>query len=447
MQRHRMNSRLQDIQESLHLLLEIVTLEPTMQQCFKVIESTCLSQGIHCRVDGSAITPAFQKHLDEFYIPFCKAAVRAFFTYGFVPWRARRISKGDEVPEVIPAGTFEWHTEIGPVEQGRVPSRYGDRRPIRMRYNDDDTRMVIYRVTPTAGGWKEDDIHVYIYHPPSLEISTGSNLHATVPSPLAHIINDYRNIRRAQIRRSHADAWNTTAKLITTFEPKLRVEDNPTQYLMDFVHENYFAPPALGQSMFPPFEAHNVWQRESIIRKQFNDNPSTHVPDVYALPRDHLVVPQPMLKPCEDLAWMLDKYRRDVCGITGVPYEMVAGRDSGGHETVRKTIASGRLFSTNMHELCRHLQSLLTPVYREIYGRASDVEFVLTPMPRLEVETIQDLKVLFEIGALTPDMSIKISRVLLGEEPGGAKRRKAAPAAGAQDAMFGQPDAQPDRQE
>ena len=68
-------------------------------------------------------------------------------------------------------------------------------------------------------------------------------------------------------------------------------------------------------------------------------------------------------------------------------------------------------------------------------------------MPRLEVETIQDLKVLFEIGALTPDMSIKISRVLLGEEPGGAKRRKAAPAAGAQDAMFGQPDAQPDRQE
>jgi len=347
---------------------------------------------------------------------------------------------------VIPAGTFEWHTEIGPVEQGRVPSRYGDRRPIRMRYNDDDTRMVIYRVTPTAGGWKEDDIHVYIYHPPSLDISTGSNLHATVPSPLAHIINDYRNIRRAQIRRSHADAWNTTAKLITTFEPKLRVEDNPTQYLMDFVHENYFAPPALGQSMFPPFEAHNVWQRESVIRKQFNDNPSTHVPDVYALPRDHLVVPQPMLKPCEDLAWMLDKYRRDVCGITGVPYEMVAGRDSGGHETVRKTIASGRLFSTNMHELCRHLQNLLTQVYREIYGRASDVEFVLTPMPRLEVETIQDLKVLFEIGALTPDMSIKISRVLLGEEPG-AKRRKAAPAAGAQEAMFGQPDAQPSRQE
>ena len=44
-------------------------------------------------------------------------------------------------------------------------------------------------------------------------------------------------------------------------------------------------------------------------------------------------------------------------------------------------------------------------------------------MPRLEVETIADFKVLFEIGALTPDMSIRLSRILLGEEPG-AKRKK-----------------------
>ena len=70
-------------------------------------------------------------------------------------------------------------------------------------------------------------------------------------------------------RRSHADAWNTTAKIIATFDPKLRTEDNPSQYLMDFVHEDYYAPPEMGNSIFPPFEAHNVWQREHIIRKQF----------------------------------------------------------------------------------------------------------------------------------------------------------------------------------
>ena len=426
LQQVRWNSRLRDIAESQSLLLELVTSEPTLNQCFKVIESTCLSQGIHCRVAGSEVSEAFQRHIDEFYIPFCKAAIRAFFTYGFVPWRTRRISHGDEVPEVLPAGTFSWSTELGPVEQGRIPARYGDRRPVKMRYTDDDTRMVVYRVNPTTGGIKESEVHMYIYQNPTLDVTTNSMLHATVPSPLAHILVDYKNMRQAQIRRSSADAWNTTAKIISTFEPKLRVEDNPSQYLMDFASESFYAPPALGQSIFPPLEAHNVWQREAVIRKQFEVNPSTHMPDVYALPRDHHVAAQQMLSPCEDLPWLLEKYRRDVCALTGVPFEMVVGRETGGHETVRKTMASGRIFSTNMHELCRHLQALLSQVYRHIYRRDSEVEFLLVPMPRLEVESIADFKVLFEIGALTPDMSLHLSRILLGEEPGKKRRRQNA---------------------
>ena len=81
----RQNSRMQDIAESQSLLLELVTSEPTIQQAFKIIESTVLSQGIHCRVDNHAITEKFQEHLDQFWIPFCKAAIRAFFTYARLP--------------------------------------------------------------------------------------------------------------------------------------------------------------------------------------------------------------------------------------------------------------------------------------------------------------------------------------------------------------------------
>ena len=44
MHRARQHSRLRDIQESQHLLLELATSEPTILQCFRVIESTCLSQ-------------------------------------------------------------------------------------------------------------------------------------------------------------------------------------------------------------------------------------------------------------------------------------------------------------------------------------------------------------------------------------------------------------------
>lgn len=211
---------------------------------------------------------------------------------------------------------------------------------------------------------------------------------------------------------------NTTARVISTFSPNLRVEDNPSQYLMDFVHEQYYTPPGIGVPLFPPLQAHNVWQREQVMKRQFMETPSNHHPEVYALPRDHGVVPQGMLQPCEDLNFLLDKYRRDVSSLLGVPHEMIIGKDNGSHETVRKTIASGRIFSTNMHEMCKFLGMLLVEVYCDIYRADTDsVEFVLTPMPRLEIETVQDIKVLFDSGVLTPDMTVKLSRILLGADP------------------------------
>lgn len=162
----------------------------------------------------------------------------------------------------------------------------------------------------------------------------------------------------------------TRLVLYFLFVTRLSQEDNPSQYLMDFVHENHYAPPAIGESLFPDLQAHNVWQREHVMRRQVcqvspfdlcssskpspqvMETPSNHHPEVYALPRDHDVVQQQNLTPCEDLAFLLDKFRRDVSSLTGVPHEMIMGRESG-HETVRKTLASGRIFSTNMNDICR----------------------------------------------------------------------------------------------
>jgi hypothetical protein len=451
MLKYRQNSRLRDIAESQNLLLELVTSEPTILQCFRIVESTCLSQGIFCRIQGKDVTPEFQRFLDDHYMPFCKAAIRAMFAYGFVPWRTRRLSKGDEIPEVLPPGTFSWHTEVGPEEQERRKRRgstnsrsflsaaktavdkgkpaFSSDAPADSSLTDDESRLVVYRITPSAGGVREEDVSIYISTPPALDISVNSNLYSTVPSPLAYLLTDYKNLREAQRRRSHADAWNTTARLISTFKPTIRVDDNPTQNLMDFAHEDHYAAPAVGESLFPRLLAHNVWQREHVMRRQFMETPSNHHPEVYALPRDHDVVPQPHLEPCEDLQFLLDKFRQDVSALTGVPHEMISGRGGGGHETIRKTMASGRIFSTNMHEVCRHVQTLLSHAYSRVYRVSpNSVEFLLVPMPRLEVETIQDFKVLHEIGALTPDMTVKLSRVLLGDEPSSttaSRKRKA----------------------
>ena len=44
-------------------------------------------------------------------------------------------------------------------------------------------------------------------------------------------------------------------------------------------------------------------------------------------------------------------------------------------------------------------------------------------MPRLEVESVADMKILFEIGALTPDMSLQLSHIMLGEDIDNKRRR------------------------
>jgi hypothetical protein len=412
MVRIRTNHRAQDLADSQAILLELGASEPTLQQCFKIIESTCLSQGICCLINGKQCTPRFQHHIDSQYSAFLKEALRAMVIFGFVPWRLRRLSSGDRVPEVMPLGTFDWHTELGPTQEKRNQYCPGRKRKTPSGL-DDDTRLVIYRVIPNVGDVREEDVNVYIHTTPALNISVNSAMSATVPSPISHVLTDYKNLRNAQIRRSYADAWNTTAQLISTFKPNVVGNDDPTQYLMDFVHESNFKIPHVGQNPYPQLEAHNWFERDVLIRKQI-ERPSTHRPQVYTLPRDHDLVQQTMLSPCEDLQFLSDKFRRDICSATGVPYEMVSGKE-GGSESTRKTMASGRIFSVNMHEFCRHCQNILGIVYCHIYRvDPESVEFILTPMPRLEVESVNDLKVLFEIGALTPDMSVELSKILLG---------------------------------
>lgn len=158
------------------------------------------------------------------------------------------------------------------------------------------------------------------------------------------------------------------------------------------------------------------------IRKQFEAAPGTHQPDIFTLPRDHEVHQQPMLEPCEDLDFLLRKFQRDVCAVMGVPDDIMGIQQKGGIESARKTMATGKVFTTNMQDLCRQLSRLLKTVYKKIYKK-DNVEFHMIPMPRLELENIADLKILSEIGAINPDMSLQISQIVLGEDLESKRKR------------------------
>ena len=56
-------------------------------------------------------------------------------------------------------------------------------------------------------------MEIYEYVAPTNSITRFSLLYGTVPTPLSHILIDYRNIRTTLIRQAYADAYNTQVRM------------------------------------------------------------------------------------------------------------------------------------------------------------------------------------------------------------------------------------------
>ena len=85
-----------------------------------------------------------------------------------------------------------------------------------------------------------------------------------------------------------------------------------------------------------------------------------------------------------------------------------------------------------MMRVCGFLKALMEEVYRAIYKE--DAEFNVVAMPRLEIQGVEDLKILHEIGVLQPEHTLDISEVLLGKFKKRAKKVDAAKAKGTAEA-------------
>lgn len=207
-----------------------MTQEPTVLNCLRVVNSTCLAQGIRCKIKGQAVTNAFQKFLNLHYLPFCENAIRCMFTCGFVPWRIRRLCHGDSTPEVLPLGTFAWAVQSShsrsvqrgtalackrPAKVPRGPTggsphsvfdrqqRALSRQPLPQ--NDNDSRALRYVVHLTEPlGFESDDVEIYETVQPTHNVSQSSVLLPTITSPMAHIIVDYLILRQAQVCKAPA---------------------------------------------------------------------------------------------------------------------------------------------------------------------------------------------------------------------------------------------------
>ena len=360
--------RMQDVNDSYFLLLELANQEPVLQECFAILESICLAHG----VKGHNASPDFQRYMDLYWMPFFRNALRAMHIYGFIPYHIKRIKSGDKVPEVLPPGTFRWSTVV-------------DR---------ESPDLLNYKISPVPGTKHIETVHVEVWTQINYMVSENSILSATVSSPISYVIESYRNLQDALKRQAHADAWNCTARVAIEYDPKEFNHDTHRKEL--FTTFGYVEPQ-------PPHkeEAAPIYQENSL----------NHMPAVYELPKHRHVQHGPMLQPCSDLEFLYNKYKYDVCYLMGVPPELVTvnTRQS---SSQNKTQGHNRLFQARCQALCEFLKTFASKVYEQIYGTA--MVFDIIPMPRLEIKDLEDLKVLFETGVMQPEHALKLSDILLG---------------------------------
>ena len=530
-------------EESYMLLLELSSQEPTLQSCFKVIESTCLARGMGLKIRGRNVSADFQQFIDRYYLPFAEVAIRHFFTLGFVPWRLRKISTGDSVPEVIPLGMFTWSIdsipdrisyasrrrsnvgahfsleqqvaemafqkqkqyfassskkdgggggggkrympytipadrdtqggkstsplikkeedlndgEDGNKEGGNerlrndaskkghrcTPAFYRQQQALIRQHqlqgyhplDDEDTKILRYQISFTEScGIMEEEVEIYEFMSPTNSVTRSSVLYGCVPSPLAHILVDYRNMRQAQMRLAHADAFNTQAKLICSYSTQRSMyalpEGNPILNtagagLLGGGGDAWGPQQRMGLNLdtnMPTEIESNAYTRDSLMETLVGVKPSDHKPLVYTLPKNTSLQQPPKLESIMDIGQMQAKFAHDICSLLGVPCGMIGGNGGGGNGVGSSSTSNkqgggnnSKIFVTNMMTVCRHLKLLLTDVYLASFGgSAEDVEFSICAMPRMDINSVEEICQLLDSGMVSAENAMDISNMLFG---------------------------------
>jgi hypothetical protein len=448
------------VHDSFNVLAELVCQEPTVLGCLNILQSTCLAQGqkpnptpnitfklltpnmtfgagIDCTIKGVRASEEFAEFISIHYTSFCENAIRSMYMCGFVPWRLRKIPGGDIVPEVLPVGSYTWQIVPNPIQStsreggsssdgktsGNVKKRetpYDRQHRVMRRQRNplsvNDTTVLSYKMQINSNiPLMECDVEIYEYIQPQNNISMSAVLEATVPSPLSHVIVDYRILRESQQSHAFADSWNTRAKLLCTHVPQVDHQKiNEGNPIVAGWGQEYNPRDAFDTG--PTDLEFDLDFRDQVINNSVNSKDALHVPIVYTMPSNTDLKPVQHLAPCQEIESLHQRMAKNISSIMGIPFEMIGGGYAQGTGS-KKSVENTRIFATNMLNLCKHLQELLRNVYVASYGgMQSDVLFAMHPSPRICVENVSELVLLLQTGVISRAEAGEISNMLLGVE-------------------------------
>jgi hypothetical protein len=393
------------------ILLRIITEDPTMQSCLKVIVSTCLSHGIEVESKSGKSTDEYAAFVQRHYTVFCDDAVRCMFMCGFVPWRIRKLPNGALVPETIPIGTFSWSVEKNNTQQRSA-------KKMKVAAN---TAALSYKISFIDGlGFAEESVNIYQYLKPRAE-----HMSSSLQSPLSGVVEEYRHIHRALARAEYADEWNTQGKFICSYNSTNNMYSmNEGNSITNDWSVSQNRGGMLSDLSIPTELEQNVYVRDAVLERVVESKSVPHVPIVYSLPKNSKLESVPTLHSNVDISILQNRVSHNISSLLGVPFEIIGG----GYSDVqgnKKSLENSRMFIANMTNMCSHLQTLLADVYEASFpGSKIPVSFRLRASPRLEVNNISELLSLIDAGLLSSQDAAAMTNMILGLDLKNALHKK-----------------------
>ena len=400
--------------EVTRILLRMLHTEPVVRHAIRLVQYNCLSGGVRVRFGAANVppTPSFAKHIDHYYFYFCRDAIEAMLTVGFVPYRLRWLENGACIPEVLPLGTYSWyvarqpcmprvtswcHTIDGrtprppPVGASAAPGPNAAKRPRKAA----DGPILRYEVTTV---YIEEPVHVYEFDRP----------HPFEPcnSMLAGLMASFLVLNKKRDCMLRADMFNSQPSLVFEQQEKSRLND---------VAKSGAAVLTVGSEL----SDRQAGEREnSGIRQDLHYNLIDDFRDRSNLPAESVALIAPanhsvhgldrVLSP-QELAREELAFARNVALAVGLPEALVMHGYVVPNGSSTASSSSGKSSSGNggwtdsaesnnrqMLNLCRHinthLEILLGKIYAEIYcgdeGSTGEPQFQLAVVPTCNLDQL-----------------------------------------------------------
>jgi len=378
-------------------LLDMVTTDPDVVSCIERVGNSILLNDIILSENGSPITAKLSEILNPVYKRFFRDALAMSYICGFVAYYIVK-KNGIKIPKCVPLGMFTWSVKPCSNKEGKGSL---------LRY---DVRM-------SQG--KDVTVHIYEVRSPVLHETSS---YEDVCTPLLGVLNQYMHWKDSEVQCSVSNQWNTSKHLAITERLDLKDQTTSGIQLLDeqrrynltgqhnnVIHNNLLRLTGGGvtTSVHDAFHSH--------IHNQFSDTRMCEVGSKRAVV--HIMPPNTEV---QELGTMDigTSVRDNKTSFQSAVYIFFGMPNINNTNTAAAATSAIEGLHREQYAYImttkRHMETLGAEAYARSFGVDIDnVACTLKAMPRFEVTSVADIKILWEIGMLVPGDMKRLRTMIL----------------------------------